>query len=146
MQIHNHRQGEHVEQHVGRDVQARVGVPVHDGAAPGAAVLRGKKDAAVPESAQRPAGRHDGHEGPEAVGEHHDGQDGVGGVAGVLVAQDADVEEEDGDLGEEEGEHVPQDRVPSGLLLFLAMVVSVFSFVFFFSVGGAFVHIFARYV
>jgi hypothetical protein len=33
----------------------------------------------------------------------------------VLVAEDADVQEKDGDLGEEQGEHVPEDGVPSGL-------------------------------
>jgi len=69
----------------------RLGVAVHVG------------DAAIPEPLERHARRDDGGKGPQSVGKHHNGHDSVCGVTGVLVAEDADVEHQDGDFGEEQG-------------------------------------------
>lgn len=72
-------------------VHARVGPPV-------AARVAVAGDGGVPEGGEGDAGCCGGDEG-EDVGGDYEEEDGVGGVPGVLVVEDAGVEEEDGCLG-----------------------------------------------
>lgn len=87
LEVDDDGEREDVEEDVGADVEGCVGEPVACGEA------RGVGEGRFPEGAEWCAGCDDGAQCPEAIGEDDDGHDGVDGVAGVLVAEDAQVEE-----------------------------------------------------
>lgn len=71
-------------------------------------------DGEVPVGAERSAEGHGGDEA-EGVVDGDDGKEDVGGAAGVVVGEDADVEEENGDFGKAQAELV-EDDVDEGVL------------------------------
>jgi hypothetical protein len=76
------------------------------------AVLLG--DGKIPVRVQRDAGgeRHERH---VQVRDHHDAKQYLSAQARPFEGEEVDVEEEDGNLGEAEGERVEKDAVPGCL-------------------------------
>ena len=103
----DHRDGNEEDQEVGGDVQADGSPHVRDGFAVSV-------DGGVPVGLQRDAQRHGRDEAPDVV-DDDDGQHEPGGAAGPLELEDADVQEQNGHLGEREAELVEELQNPAGL-------------------------------
>jgi hypothetical protein len=114
-QLENDRHGKEVDHEVGNDVQVRICEPYAL-----AVAVRGW-GSEIPERPERNAGDEDGDKDEYVIG-HDDGHERPGAAADPRIGPNAQIEDQDGDLGEPQAHLIEENAVPASLVGVLAAV------------------------